>query len=354
MQKVTESKGAALAVRRYLPDRFARQWIPISARAATARSLRTSTRADAGEAYAYNAALAKGEIGIQRPIGANAPGPDFITAVKDQHGHVREVLISDVKTSERGKAPTLRRRVPRAWRAEVQQAVAPGRLDTGDPKLDEEIRQAVAEGRIRLRQLEIDMSPTPQGQGRITEARRLGQILPRRPGGLAEVITLASGSASPGARSAASPFGYGIPPFAILDRFGYNNARLQPHHCSAIDRIASYVIAAERSSKPVRTIVLIGHTDAVGSHDFNCRLGLRRALSVAVALRYALLKESGCQRPQDIPIRFETQGEAEAKGDLLPEHQRRVEVFLFPEPQPPQYKGTKCPNSNSLFRCMVG
>lgn len=177
-QQITESKGATIPARRYQPDRFAQQWIPISARAGTPRSLKTSTRADAGEAYAYNAALARGEVGIQRPMGANDPGPDFMTAVKDRQGRVREVVISDVKTSERGKAPTLRRRIPRTWRAELQQAVAPGRLDTGDPRLDEEIRRAVAEGRVRFRQLEVDMSSSPQGQGKITEARRPSQVTP--------------------------------------------------------------------------------------------------------------------------------------------------------------------------------
>ncbi len=153
-------------------DPFTGKRYPISATAQLPSSVRTAIRPDVGESEAYKAALRRGEIGLQRPIGANDPGPDFITAVRDDTGHIKEIVVSDVKTSGVGRfRPPVRGAAAtqklRAWSPEVQRAVA--RVKTGSPAMDRDIKQAMREGRVRLRQLEVDMSP--RGQGRITEAR---------------------------------------------------------------------------------------------------------------------------------------------------------------------------------------
>jgi len=95
------------------------------------------------------------------------PGTDFITARIKPSGEV-EVLVTDVKSSTVGRFPSPRTTVPPTWQAEVQAAVATGRLNLGDPVLEGQIRAAVNAGNVRPRQVNVDYSPTPQGQGRMT------------------------------------------------------------------------------------------------------------------------------------------------------------------------------------------
>ncbi|QGN48095.1 DUF4157 domain-containing protein [Micromonospora sp. WMMC415] len=138
-----------------------------SASAQTARSLITGIRADEGEAAAWRAALARGEIGLQGPTGSNVPGGDFYTAQIDANGQVT-LIATDVKLSTVGSFPTPATTLKPTWRAELQAAIAPGRLNLGDPALENAIRAAFAAGRIRIRQLNADYSPT--GGGTITPA----------------------------------------------------------------------------------------------------------------------------------------------------------------------------------------
>ncbi|MCB0189100.1 MAG: hypothetical protein KDE31_32750, partial [Caldilineaceae bacterium] len=138
-----------------------------SASAQTPRSLITAVRADVAESQAYMEALQRGEIGLQRPGGSNVPGTDFITARIRPNGGV-EVLVTDVKASTIGRFPSPRTTVPPVWLAEVQAAVAPGRLNLNDPTLEGQIRAAVQPGRVLPRQVNVNYAPTPQGQGRMT------------------------------------------------------------------------------------------------------------------------------------------------------------------------------------------
>jgi hypothetical protein len=124
-------------------------------------------RADIAESQAYMEALNRGEIGLQRPVGSNVSGVDFITARHTPNGQI-EILVTDVKSSTRGKFPSPETTIPPTWQAEVQAAVAPGRLNLGDPVLESQIRAAVQAGDLRLRQVNVNYSPTPQGQGRMT------------------------------------------------------------------------------------------------------------------------------------------------------------------------------------------
>ncbi|MBL8153468.1 MAG: hypothetical protein JNM70_04730 [Anaerolineae bacterium] len=160
-----ESQGANVPAGDPVVDPFSGEVLgQTSASARTPRSLNTAIRADVGESAAYKASLQRGEIGLQRPGGANVPGADFITAELDANGKVSQIIVNDAKTSIRGQFPTPE--APGAWtkwNAEVQQAIAPGRLNLGDPALEAEIRQAYAQGRVRLRQLNVDYSPNGQG-----------------------------------------------------------------------------------------------------------------------------------------------------------------------------------------------
>lgn len=136
-----------------------------SASAQTTRSVNTAIRADLGESAAYKAALSKGEIGLQRPGGSNVPGVDFITAGKDSTGQMR-IYVNDAKTSGVGNFPRPKSAIPAAWHDEVSDAVSSGRLKVDDPALEAEIRDAAAKGNIVRRQVNVDYSPS--GQGNIT------------------------------------------------------------------------------------------------------------------------------------------------------------------------------------------
>jgi hypothetical protein len=138
-----------------------------SASAKTPRSVVTAIRADVAESQAYIQARLRGEIGLQRPSGANVKGTDFITARTRPDGTM-EVIVTDVKASTVGKFPKPSTSVPREWMAEVNAAVAPGRLKLGNPALEAQIRAAVSTGRVVLRQVNVNYAPTPQGQGSMT------------------------------------------------------------------------------------------------------------------------------------------------------------------------------------------
>jgi hypothetical protein len=139
-----------------------------SASAKTPRSVITSVRSDVAESQGYIQALIRGEIGLQRPSGSNLPGPDFITARVNPQTGVMEILVNDMKLSTVGRFPTPANQMPASWMAETQAAIAPGRLDLGNPALEAQIQQAFLQGNVRLRQLNADYSPAPTGQGRIT------------------------------------------------------------------------------------------------------------------------------------------------------------------------------------------
>ena len=137
-----------------------------SASAQTTRSIRTAIIPDVGEVHAYKEALLRGEVGLQRPLGANVPGADFITAAREGPRGELWVIISDAKTRSVATSafPTPATSMPAAWRAEAAAAVAPGRLVLGNAQLEAEIAAAFAAGRIRPRQLNVDLSPVGQGQ----------------------------------------------------------------------------------------------------------------------------------------------------------------------------------------------
>lgn len=133
--------------------------------AQTERSVITSIRASVAENEAYKAALARGEIGLQRPGAVNQGGTDFITATFDRTGDAW-IVVNDSKASSIGSFPSPKPSVPLAWMPEVEDAVSASRLNLNDPALEATIRDAFAKGRVVYRQLNVDYSPA--GQGSIT------------------------------------------------------------------------------------------------------------------------------------------------------------------------------------------
>jgi hypothetical protein len=186
--QVIESAGAEILARRMHRDPHTQQEFGISARSRTPSSFATAIRADIGESEAYKQALLRGEVGLQRSMGVNVRGVDFITAVRDGATNIKEIVCTDVKTSEKGRFPLPKKTIPGTWVGEVHAAVSPARLklrvrntDVSGPSLhtfslpatpaelntlESEIVQAARQGRVRLRQLEADYSGT--GQGRIS------------------------------------------------------------------------------------------------------------------------------------------------------------------------------------------
>jgi hypothetical protein len=119
-------------------------------------------------------------------MGANVRGVDFITAVRQRATEIKEIVCTDVKTSEKGRFPAPKQTIPGTWQGEVHAAVRRLKLrvtttDVSGPPLhtfslpvtpaelatlEFEIARAMRENRVRLRQLNADYSGT--GQGSIT------------------------------------------------------------------------------------------------------------------------------------------------------------------------------------------
>jgi hypothetical protein len=121
--QVIESAGAVIEWRRLHEDPHTKQKFGVSARAHDPRALRTAIRADIGENAAYNQALLRGEIGLQRPNGANVSGVDFITALREGATEIKEIVCTDVKTTEVGNFPAPKTTLPGRWQDEVLKAV---------------------------------------------------------------------------------------------------------------------------------------------------------------------------------------------------------------------------------------
>jgi outer membrane protein OmpA-like peptidoglycan-associated protein len=111
---------------------------------------------------------------------------------------------------------------------------------------------------------------------------------------------------------------------AVLDRFRFDQVGLRSFHQPQIASIARRLVASQRSSSPVRSVHIVGHTDPVGSATYNRNLGRRRAEAVTHQLRKAMerIKPGSAAR-----IRFgvDSRGESEpASSD--PARNRRVQV----------------------------
>ena len=120
----------------------------------------------------------------------------------------------------------------------------------------------------------------------------------------------------------------------ILDKFDFDRDNLKPHHLQLIQRIAQCIVATHRRGRPVRQVRIVGHTDPVGTDDYNRNLGQRRGEEVKRGLQKAIdtLQPGLASR---VAITVETAGELQPVPGNAPAS-RRVEVFVLVPPRRPR------------------
>lgn len=104
--------------------------------------------------------------------------------------------------------------------------------------------------------------------------------------------------------------------------FDFDSAAIKPNFKPSLDKLADVLAKYDRTE-----VMIVGHTDAVGSESYNQRLSERRAFAVS-----DYLMDRGISRYR---LRPEGRGESEprATNDTAAGRQlnRRVEVFIRPE-----------------------
>ena len=139
-----------------------------AATAKTSRSITTAIRAQTAEVTAYDARLYRGEIGVLAPAGSNIPGPDYVTAAELPNGDY-EIVVSDAKSRVSANPyGRVRSALPASWQNAISDAVSPGRLGLGDPTLEQSIRDAWAQGRVRIARDTVDYSTGVAGAGDVS------------------------------------------------------------------------------------------------------------------------------------------------------------------------------------------
>jgi Putative peptidoglycan binding domain/OmpA family len=115
-------------------------------------------------------------------------------------------------------------------------------------------------------------------------------------------------------------------PFEVLDHFAFDQSGLnRSRHLPQINRVAGAIVTSRSSPRPIRNILIAGHTDSVGSDDYNFLLSRRRAETVVQELCAAIEKlRPGLTR--DLNFQIAPCGERQTKTSK--ELSRRVEVFL--------------------------
>ncbi len=136
------------------------------------------------------------------------------------------------------------------------------------------------------------------------------------------------------------------PPFEVLDQFAFNQSKLIPKlHGPKIGHIVRAIVDSQKRGNPVKTVLLAGHTDTVGSDDVNFKLSRERAEAVLHMLCLILEKTSpGITRG----IKFQITPCGKRQPKSKPEISRRVEVFLDPppkdqKPNPPDHSHCSVP-----------
>jgi phosphatidylserine/phosphatidylglycerophosphate/cardiolipin synthase-like enzyme len=116
-------------------------------------------------------------------------------------------------------------------------------------------------------------------------------------------------------------------PDTVLDNFVFNKSNLVPErHAAQLAAIAHTVISSQRTRQPVKSILIAGHTDAVGSDTYNLQLGRSRARAVRAALSRTL---EGMSPGITSQIKFAIASCGERQLKATPELSRRVELFLL-------------------------
>lgn len=128
----------------------------------------------------------------------------------------------------------------------------------------------------------------------------------------------------------------------VLDRFTFDKDQLQSFHQPQLAKVATRVVASQRTRQPIRKIQITGHTDVAGEDRYNLGLGQRRANQAKTGLIAAIERiKQGASRSVVITTA--------SKGELNPISKdnpcnRRVEIcpdnstIKPPQPKPPQPK----------------
>jgi outer membrane protein OmpA-like peptidoglycan-associated protein len=103
--------------------------------------------------------------------------------------------------------------------------------------------------------------------------------------------------------------------------FAFDSAELKPEFFRALDSLTRSLVHYDKT-----VLHIIGHTDSIGSEDYNYGLSVRRAEAVA---QYLMLKGVPAIR-----LRIEGHGELEPRSpntsEALRNRNRRVEIFIKP------------------------
>jgi outer membrane protein OmpA-like peptidoglycan-associated protein/cell wall-associated NlpC family hydrolase len=140
-------------------------------------------------------------------------------------------------------------------------------------------------------------------------------------------------------------------PCQTLDKFEFDSDKLSPEHELKLIDIAKCVLARRKSADPVASMLIVGHTDAMGTEKYNQALGQRRAERVKSHM-VNRLEEMQPGSSKGIVFVVDTGGEAEPTGGTA-EHNRRVEICLPRkiEPPPPPQQEKKPTLEDVVGRC---
>jgi predicted chitinase len=125
-------------------------------------------------------------------------------------------------------------------------------------------------------------------------------------------------------------------PYAVLDGFAFDRVDVPPRHFGTIEKVARLALASQGGPRPIRAILLVGHTDPSGRIAYNFRLGRNRAEAVRVQLALALDRlRPGSSSAVLIDSR-DSAGPiwpvASNASDVGRARNRRVEIFLSSAP----------------------
>lgn len=122
----------------------------------------------------------------------------------------------------------------------------------------------------------------------------------------------------------------------LVAKFDFDKSTLKPEHFNMINGIAQCVVDSFGTPSPIRSILVIGHTDTRGSDWYNCELGRKRAATVRTALAQAIAGECMARGLRPCPVTIgqiltQSFGEKNALPGIPGDdaQNRRVEVCLF-------------------------
>lgn len=144
-------------------------------------------------------------------------------------------------------------------------------------------------------------------------------------------------------------------PDLVLDDFDFNRADLKQKHRDQIDRLKQQIVDSWKpaSTRPVLGVLVVGHTDEVGSDDYNRELGMRRAENVLSRLT-GLIARGDFDMYQRMDWSRESRGKKQRKPGVPANKNRRVEIFLQwgrVKPQPPRPRPPPGPDPRCVAEC---